>query len=143
MSDSKRYPWNPYLINNVKEMVVFLTLKLFNSGDSSYMFSCSRNQVIFVRNQKLTIISFQNYKHWYLIHIRIESCIVIFSWIYALIDSNKHFQWLNIYWQRLWWPFFSWFFNIPKVLEGLKKSKKFKMFKNLLLNTKCYTRRIS
>ena len=35
------------------------------------------------------------------------------------------------------------FFNIPEVLEGLKKSKKFKMFKNLLLNTKCYTRRIS
>ena len=43
MPDSQRCPWNLYLISNVKDIVVFLGLKVFIS-DSSCMFSCSRNQ---------------------------------------------------------------------------------------------------
>ena len=53
MLDSKRYPLNLYLINNVEQIVVFLVLKVFDS-DISYMFSCSRSaQVTFVKIQQV------------------------------------------------------------------------------------------
>ena len=41
MSDSQRYPWNRYLINNAEDIVVFLGLKMFHSKNFS-MFSCSK-----------------------------------------------------------------------------------------------------
>ena len=68
MSDSQRYPWNRYLINNAEDIVVFLGLKVFHSKNSS-MFSCSKKaQVTFVEKSQLKIISLQNHKHSYLIH---------------------------------------------------------------------------
>jgi len=33
MPDSQRYPWNRYLINNVKDIVVFLGLEMLNSDN--------------------------------------------------------------------------------------------------------------
>ena len=45
MLDSKWYPWNHCLINNVEDFVVFLGLNVFNSGNS-YAFllkTCSSN----------------------------------------------------------------------------------------------------
>jgi len=42
------------MINNVKDIVVFQDLKVFNDFDNSYMFSCSRNaQVTFVEKPQL------------------------------------------------------------------------------------------
>ena len=41
-TDSQQYLWNPYLINNVFDIVIFPNLKLFLS-DNSCIFSCSRN----------------------------------------------------------------------------------------------------
>ena len=53
MSNLQRYPWNLYLINNMEDIIVFLSLKLFNSDDIN-MFSCSRNaQVTFI--EKLSV----------------------------------------------------------------------------------------
>ena len=40
MSDSQRYPWNPYQINIMEDIVVFLGLEMFNSENSN-LFSCS------------------------------------------------------------------------------------------------------
>ena len=41
--NKQRYPWNIYRIKHVKDIVVFLGLKVVIS-DSSCMFPCSRNQ---------------------------------------------------------------------------------------------------
>ena len=73
-----RYPENLYLINNVEDFV-FLGLKLFNSGNWSYMLSCSRKvQVTFVEKSQLKIISLKK-KYWNLTHTW-ESGIAIFAW---------------------------------------------------------------
>ena len=56
--DSQQYPWNLYLIEIVEDIVVFLSLKVFNS-DNSHTFSWYRNtQVIFAEIPHLKIISF-------------------------------------------------------------------------------------
>ena len=53
MPDSKQYPRNLHLINNVKDIVVFLGLTCFHSNNS-YILSNSRNtQVNYLeRNHK-------------------------------------------------------------------------------------------
>ena len=57
ISYSQRYPWNPNLINKAKDIVVFLSLKVFNS-DNLKMFYYSRNaEVTFV--EKTTIENYQ------------------------------------------------------------------------------------
>ena len=59
MSDSQQYPFALYLINNVQDIVVFLGLKVLNSG-IYYLFSCSRNmQVMLVEKPQLKIICFK------------------------------------------------------------------------------------
>jgi len=50
-SDSQRYPWNLFRLNEVKDIFVFLGLKVFIYVNfyNFYMFSCSKNaQVTFV-----------------------------------------------------------------------------------------------
>ena len=58
-------PLNIYLINNVEGFVVFLILEVFNFNNFK-MFYCDGN--VKSRKPQLKINSFQNYKHWYLIH---------------------------------------------------------------------------
>ena len=53
MSDSQRYPRNLYLINDVEDIVVFLNVKVFISGNS-VMFSCRRNKQVTVN--KITYV---------------------------------------------------------------------------------------
>ena len=60
MSNEKKIVTLKTFINNVKDIVVFLGLKVLHSY-KSYMFSCSRNA-------QFTFFSFQNYGHWYLIY---------------------------------------------------------------------------
>ena len=53
ITDLQWYHWNLYLINNVKNIVVLLGLKVFISDNSS-MISCSRNaRTILQRNHNL------------------------------------------------------------------------------------------
>ena len=59
-------PLKSLLFNNVKDIVVFLDLKVINS-DNFDMSSCSRNAQFFCcRKPHLIIISFQPFKHWHL-----------------------------------------------------------------------------
>ena len=55
MPDSLRCHWNRFLINNVKENVIFLR-------------AADIRKYIFSENTKLKINRFQNYNHEYLIH---------------------------------------------------------------------------
>ena len=56
------------LIKSVEVIAVFLGLTMFNS-DNSNIFSCCINMLVtFVKNSKLKIISFKNYKHFNSIH---------------------------------------------------------------------------
>ena len=59
MSDSQRYPWILYLINNMEYIIFFqFSEKVF------YMFTCSRNALAtIVLKPQLKIIIFENYKH--------------------------------------------------------------------------------
>ena len=53
---------NLYLINNMENILVFKSLKGFNS-DNSYMCLCSGVlKVIFIEKPQIKIINFQNYK---------------------------------------------------------------------------------
>ena len=61
MPDSRRYPWNLYVINNVED-ILFFKFKIIP------IFSCTKNEQLLFKKPQLKIISFQNYKHWYLIH---------------------------------------------------------------------------
>ena len=57
MSDSQRFPLNPYLIKNVKDIAVFLDKKCL----ILILFSSINAQVIFVVKPQLK--NNQNYKH--------------------------------------------------------------------------------
>ena len=60
------YTWNLYLIKNVKDVVVFLGLKVFNFDNIFPVFQQKKcTQVTFVKKSQSKIISFENYKHWY------------------------------------------------------------------------------
>ena len=56
--------------NKMENIVVFRDLKILNLYNSLNLFSCIRTEKItFVdKNPHLKIISFQKYKHYYLIH---------------------------------------------------------------------------
>ena len=70
MSDSQEYPWNMYLIKNMEDIVVCSRFKVLNSDNSSCFPAVEHVQVTFVETHRppLKFISFQNNKHWYLIH---------------------------------------------------------------------------
>ena len=70
MSDTQEYPWNMYLINNVEDIVVCSRFKVLNSDIPSCFPAVEHVQVTFVETHRppLKFISFQNNKHWYLIH---------------------------------------------------------------------------
>ena len=75
--DPQRYPWNFFLWK-----ILSFWLKVFNS-DGFHMFYYSRNaQVSFVENPLLKINSFQNFTHWYLIHV----------W-----SADKAFNWVSLW----------------------------------------------
>ena len=86
-------PLTPYLINNVKDIFVILGLKVCK-------FSCSR-KVSFVENFYFKIISFRNYKHWYIIYTWLDKAYcyksgnAIFAWRvtlnYAYSNKKKNF----------------------------------------------------
>ena len=62
-------PWKPFFYNNnMENIVVFLCVKVFNSDNSLMHFCIRKVQVTYVLKPQLKIISFQIYKHWYLIH---------------------------------------------------------------------------
>ena len=68
MPDSQRYPWNLNRINIVEDtdgflFMISLFIYLF-IYDNSHMFYYSNNHA----PARLKMISFQNYKHWYIIH---------------------------------------------------------------------------
>ena len=86
-------PWNLYLINNEENIVVFLGLKVFSSDDT---LSCSRNtQVAFVENPQLKIISFSNYKNWYLFMLDQTMLLRVPLWI----------EYFHLYKGRVTWNF--------------------------------------
>jgi len=58
----KTTPLKPFLVNNVKDIVVFKVLNLFNSDSSS--------QIIFLQNAQMIIINLPN---WFLIHTWLEN----------------------------------------------------------------------
>jgi len=125
MPDSQRYPWNIYLINNI---VYFPFWKVIQ------MFSRSRNaQVTFVVNPQLKIISFLNYKHWYLTYTWSEKAFKGTVVNREIEDRLKLFN-LPIWWKYIYSPWMIYFM----ILERKKQSHSFKkqrMFKRKRLNT--------
>ena len=63
MPDSQQYPLNLYQIINVEDIVIFLDSKVFINSECS-----EKSKITFIKKPRFKIISFQNYKHGYLIH---------------------------------------------------------------------------
>ena len=63
MPDSQQYPLNLYQIINVEDIVIFLDSKVFINSECS-----EKSKITFIKKPRFKKISFQNYKHGYLIH---------------------------------------------------------------------------
>ena len=102
--DSQRYPWNRYLINNMEDIVVFLSLKVFNFDNSVEMCKSLK-----LRNQKMVFNMINNLYlnqtkllRELLSDIAIFPCRITWNYAYSLFNSCLRIVYLQVLVCRPW-----------------------------------------